>query len=99
MLEERRPPLSNSKARDITYIKVGAATIVVTGTVVTVVVGVVVAALGATVVLVVIGFDAAVVGPKMTCQVTLLAIGVGASGSLPTLYIARLNCRVISNFA
>ena len=42
---------------------------------------------------------AVVVGPNVTRQLVLLAIGVGASGGLPTLYIARLDCRAVSNFA
>ena len=59
--------MSNPKARDVTHIKVGAATVVITGTIVIVSVGVVVAAVGAAVVLVVIGFVAAVVRPQVTC--------------------------------
>ena len=55
--------------------------------------------MGAAVALAAVGFDATVVGPKVTQRVTLLAIGAGASGGLPTLYIDRLHCRAISNFA
>ena len=42
---------------------------------------------------------AVVVGPNVTRQEVLLAIGVGASGGLPTLCTARLERRAVSNFA
>ena len=35
----------------------------------------------------------------MTRREVLLAIGVGASGGLPTLYAAKLERRAVSNFA
>ena len=61
--------------------------------------GIVNTALGAGVVIVTEGLGAVVVGPKVTQQVTLLSIGVGASSGFPTLCIARLKCRAVSNFA
>ena len=42
---------------------------------------------------------AVVVGPNVTRRVELLAIGIGASGGLPTLYITKLDRRAVSNFA
>ena len=58
-----------------------------------------IAASGAAAVTVVGVVVATIVGPNVTRQVVLLAIGVGASGGLPTLYIARLDRRAVSNFA
>ena len=91
--------MSNSKAHDVTCVDEGAVTVVVTGTVIAVAAGVAVAAIGAAVVPVVAMFIGTVVGPNATRCVAVLAIGAGASGGFPTLHIARLDCRAISNFA
>ena len=61
--------------------------------------GVAIIAVGAGVVILIARFGAIVAGPRVTGHVTLLAIGVGASGSFPTLCNAKCNCQAISNFA
>ena len=62
-------------------------------------VGVVVVAVGVGVVTVAGDMVAAIVGPNVTHQDTLLAVSIGASGGFPMLNIARLDCQAVSNFA